>query len=510
MARKRLSVRKIHDVLRLKAAGLSHRAIARSCLIGKETVREYLARAAEAGVSWPLPEGLRDEELEHLLFPHELKSFQKAAEPDWAKVHQELRKKGVTRRLLWKEYREGELGGYGYSQFCERLNRWAKALVPVLRVPHKGGEKMFVDYAGLTVPYTERVTGESREAQVFVAALGASSATYAEAHASQELANWIGGHVRAFEYFGGVVEALVPDNAKMGVTSACFYEPELNPTYQALAEHYETAVLPTRVKCPKDKAKVETAVKVVEQRILAPLRHRRFFSVEEINEALRPGLEELNTRLMPHLGKSRRQLFEELDRPALRPLPSRPFEPAEWKRARVGVDYHVAYGKHYYSVPYQYLHKEVECRATAQTVEVFYKGERIASHVRDDTPHHHTTLPEHRPESHRAYLEWSPERFIRWAERTGPLTEEMVRSIMERRRHPEHGYRAVLGLMRLGARYGEERLEAACRRALGFDLISFRGVRNILEAGLDRVKSEEPSSRPEKPHQNLRGSRYYS
>lgn len=509
MARTRLSMRKIREALRLKAAGLSYRAIARACLIGKETVREYLGRAAEAGLTWPLPEGLSEEELERRLFPNEPVSVRKESEPDWALVHRELRKKGVTRQVLWEEYRVGFPQGYHYSQFCERYRRWTKALTPVLRILHKAGEKMFVDYAGMTVAYTERETGEAREAAVFVAALGASSLTYAEAQAGQGLSNWISGHVHAFEYFGGVAEALVPDNTKTGVTSACFYEPELNPTYQALAEYYGAAVLPTRVQAPKYKAKVETAVKIVEM-LLARLRKRQFFSLEEINAALRPLVDALNDRLMEHLGKSRRQLYEELDRPALRPLPAVAFEMAEWSRARVNIDYHVAFAKHNYSVPYRYLHKQVEVRATAKTIEIFYKGERIASHIRNDTPYHYTTLPEHRPESHRAYLEWNPERFVHWAEQAGPFAAEMVRRIMDSRPHPEQGYRASLGLMRLGTRYGNERLEAACERALTFDLVSFRAVRNILEAGMDRLKAEKASARPEKPHANLRGPGYYS
>jgi transposase len=403
MAQARLSMRKIREVLRLKASGLSYRAIARVCLIGKETVREYLGRAAEAGLSWPLPEAITEEEIEGRLFPREPISVRKESEPNWSDIHRELRKKGVTRELLWEEYRLGAPRGYHYSQFCERYRRWTKVLTPVLRMPHKAGEKMFFDYAGMTVPYTERETGEKREAAVFVAALGASSLTYAEAQASEELSNWIGGHVQAFEYFGGITEAVVPDNTKTGVRSACFYEPELNQTYQALAEFYGTAVLPTRVTHPKDKAKVETGVKVV-QTLLARLRKRQFFGLEEINDALRPLLEDLNGRVMEHLGKSRRQLFEELDQPALRELPPVPFEMAEWVRARVNIDYHVAYAKHNYSVPYRYLRKKVEVRATARTVDVFYKGERIGSHIRDDTPYHYTTLAEHRPDSHRAVL----------------------------------------------------------------------------------------------------------
>lgn len=509
MARARLSMRKIKEVLRLKASGLSYRAIARACLIGKETVREYLLRAEEAGVKWPLPEGLSEEELERRLFPGEPVLIRKEAEPDWARIHRELRKKSVTRQLLWEEYRQGSPDGYSYSQFCERYRCWTKPLHPVLRIPHKGGEKMFVDYAGLTVPYTDRLTGEEREAQVFVATLGASSLTYAEAQASQTVADWIAGHVRAFDYFGGLPRAVVPDNLKSGVTAACFYEPDLNPSYQALAEYYDTAVLPTRVKAPTHKAKVESGVKVTEQRVLAPLRHRKFFGLEEINEAMRPLLEELNDRPMSHLGKSRRELYEELDRPALRPLPAVPFEIAEWDRVRVNVDFHVVFAKHYYSVQYRFIGREVDLRATGRTIEVFLKGERIASHVRDDTPYAYSTLPEHRPENLQSYLSWNPERFLRWAEKAGPATAEVVSRIMAGRAHPEQGYRASLGLMRLGARYGAERLEAACGRALSFEMFSYRGVKNILESGADRLKPEG-AGKPEKPHVNLRGPRYYS
>lgn len=509
MARTRLSMRKIKEVLRLNATGVSNRSIAVACKIGKETVREYLRRAAEARLVWPLPEEIADGELERRLFPAELKTDRKEAVPDWARIHRELRRKGVTRKLLWEEYRSGAPAGYSYSQFCERYHRWTKAVSPVLRVPHKAGEKTFVDYAGLTVPYTPPGDRDPRQAQIFVAALGASSLTYAEAQESQALTNWIDGHVHAFDCFGGVTEALVPDNIKTGVTSACYYEPEINPTYQALAEHYGTAVLPTRVAEPTDKAKVETAVKVVEF-LLAGLRNRQFFSIAEINEALRPRLEELNDRVMEHVGRSRRELYEELDRPALRPLPAEPFEPAEWLSVRVNVDYHVVYNKHYYSVPFRHIRKRVELRATSRTVEIFLQGERIASHVRDDTAYRYTTLSEHMPAAHRAVLDWNPQRFVRWAARLGPAVSEMVDRIMAGRPHPEQGYRACLGLMRLGSRFGEERLEAACARALSFGLVSYRGVRNILDAGLDRLKAETASGRAGKPHANLRGPDYYS
>jgi len=510
MAKKRLSMRKIREVLRLRHSGLSIRAIARACSIGRETVREYLYRASEAGLSWPLPNELSDKALEQQLFPSVIKIYGQRSSPDWVLIHQELRKKGVTRRLLWEEYKQEEKDYYRYSQFCELYRRWAKNLSPPMRLAHKAGEKLFVDYAGLTMCYTDRSTGAEKKAYIFVATWGASNYTYAEAHPGQTLTSWISGHIRAFEYFGGVPVLLVPDNTKTGVTSACYYEPDINPTYQEFAHHYGTAVLPTRVNRPKDKAKVEKGVQTVEYWLIAPLRKRQFFSIAEINHALKDRLEELNTREMQHLKKSRREMFEELDQPVLRPLPRTAFEVAEWKRAKVNIDYHVEFKKHYYSVPYKLIKKYVDIRATDQVIEVFYNRERISSHKRDDTPGRHSTHPEHMPESHRQYAEYHPERFIKWAKRIGDLTEQLVNRIFSSRPHPEHGYRACLGLMRLESRYGKERLEAASKRALFFGLYSFRGVRNILEAGLDKLPLEESTRGDSKAHANIRGTDYYS
>jgi len=509
MARKRLSMRKIKEVLRLKhEGGLSIRAIARACSIGKETVRDYLCRASEAGIGWPLPEGLDDEELELRLFSSVLKSSARRRCPNWAMVHQELRRKGVTRQLLWREYKEEDPDFLGYSQFCELYRRWSRQLHPSMRVPHRAGEKLYVDFAGLTMSYTSG--GEEKKAFVFVATWGASNYTYAEAFSGQDLTSWISGHIHAFEYFGGVPEALVPDNTKTGVTSPCYYEPDLNPTYQELARHYGTVVLPTRVKAPKDKAKVEKGVQTVEYWLMAPLRKRQFFSIDEINQALWERLEGLNARTMPHFEKSRREMFEELDQPVLKPLPQTGFEVAEWKRAKVGIDYHVEFKKHYYSVPYKLIQKQVDIRATDRVVEVFYKNNRVSSHKRDDSPGRHSTHPEHMPEAHRQYAEWNPERFHKWAERIGELTVELVSHIFSSRRHPEQGYRSCLGLMRLESRYGKERMEAAAKRALFFGYYSYKGVKNILEAGLDQVELEEPVGIMRKIHPNIRGTDYYS
>ena len=511
MAQKRLSMRKIQEILRLKhESGLSNRAIARACSISKETVKEYLAKASEAGLSWPLGEEMSEEALESLLYPPLVQVEGRRRVPDWAEVHQELKRKGVTRRLLWLEYKENESDSLGYSQFCELYKRWAGTLDPVMRLTHKAGEKLFIDYAGLTIPYVNQTTGEQQEADVFVATLGASSYIYAEAQASQAMDSWIGGHVRAFEFFGGVPEILVPDNTKTGVTSPCRYEPDINPTYQDMAEHYGAAVIPTRVRHPRDKAKVESGVQVVEYWVIAPLRKRQFFSIEEINQAVWEKLEDLNLREMRHLGKSRKELFEELDKPALRPLPERAYELAEWKRAKVSIDYHVEYSGHYYSVPYPLIHKTVDLRATENVIEVFYKSRRVASHRREESRGRHSTLLEHMPETHRRYGEWNPERFIRWAEQSGSATAEMVRTLLSARRHPEQGYRSSLGLLRLETHYGKDRLEASCRRALSFGLHSYKGVKNILEAGLDKVSQEEPVSVPAKEHSNIRGTGYYS
>jgi transposase len=379
-----------------------------------------------------------------------------------------------------------------------------------MRIPHKAGEKLFVDYAGLTMCYTDPSSGEEKKAYIFVATWGASSYTYAEAHPSQSLTSWIGGHIKAFEYFGGVPELLVPDNTKTSVTSACYYEPDLNPTYSELARHYGTAVLPTRVRHPKDKAKVEKGVQVVEYWLIAPLRKRQFFSIEEINEALWERLQDLNSRPMQHMKRSRLEMFEELDKPVLRPLPEKTFEVAEWKRAKVSIDYHVEFKKHYYSVPFTLVRKHVDIRATGQVVEVFYNTRRVSSHERDDTPGRYSTHPEHMPESHRHYAEYNPERFINWAKKIGELTEQLVDNIFSSRAHPEHGYRSCLGLMRLESRYGKERLEAASKRALFFGLYSFKGVRNILEAGLDKAPLEESTAVVSKAHTNIRGTDYYS
>ena len=512
MPKERLTVRKIREVLRLKwELGLSNRAIGRACKISCSTVSEYVQRGSQAGLSWPLPEGMTREELEVQLYPNkEATRREKRPIPDWQTVHKELKRKGVTLSLLWMEYRQEHPQGYGYSQFCHRYRLWRKQLNPPMRQKHKAGEKLFVDYAGQTIQVVDPETGEIREAQIFVATLGASNYTYAEAHWSQSLPNWIGAHVRALVFFGGVPEVLVPDNLKAGVTSPNLYEPDLNPTYQEFARHYGVAVVPARVRKPKDKAKVEVSVQVVERWILARLRDRKFIGLADANQAIRELLDELNQREMKHLGQSRLALFIELDQPRLAPLPLRAYEYAVWKVARVHIDYHVVFEKHYYSVPYTLSGKEVHIRATEKTIEIFYQRRRVASHPRSKAKGRFSTHSVHMPPEHQFYSQWSPERFLRWAREIGEQTTELVSIALDARGHPEQAYRTCLGILGLAKRYSPLRLEAACARANAAGIYSYRGVNNILKNKLDQQPLEPEADQPLPPHENIRGKNYYN
>jgi len=505
-------MRKIKEVLRLKwAQGLSHRQIAKACGIGRPTVTEYLRRATDAGLSWPLPSDLDEAELERRLFPPPpCLPAQARGLPQWSVVHRELRRKGVTLFLLWQEYREVHPEGYQYSWFCEHYRAWAGKLDVVMRQDHRAGEKLFIDYAGQTLPVVDRLTGEVREAQIFVAVLGASNYTYAEATWTQCLPDWIGSHRRCLEYLGGVPEILVPDNLRAGVTRAHRYEPDTNPTYQDMAEHYGLAVLPARVRRPRDKAKVESGVLLVERWILAALRHRHFFSLSELNAAIAELLETLNARPFKKLPGSRRELFEHIDKPALRPLPAEAYVYAEWKKARVHIDYHVEVDGHYYSVPHALIKKQLEMRITHHTIECFYRGHRVASHRRSALKGRHTTTEAHMPESHRQAGGWSPERLSNWAAKTGPATAQLIRTVLSSRKHPQQGYRSCLGILRLAKAYGDARLEAACRRALALGTHSYKSIESILKHGLDdKPLPEQAALALPEDHANLRGPSYY-
>lgn len=505
-------MRKIKEVLRLRwGSGLSERTVAASCSLARSTVGKYTQRAKAAGLSWPLPEGMTEEELEQRLFSAgPAQDTGPRFVPDWTEIHQQLRRKSVTLQLVWEEYKQAHPDGFRYTQFCVRYREWRSTLELPMRQEHKAGEKMFVDYCGQTMPVTDHETGEVRETQVFVAVLGASNYTYAEAFWSQSLPEWCAAHVHALQYFGGVPALVIPDNLKAGVSLANRYEPEANRTFEDLAEHYGFAILPTRVRKPKDKAKVEKGVQDVERRVLAPLRNRTFFSLPELNEAISWLLLQYNTRPFQKLQGTRRSLFEQLDKPALSPLPSRPYEYAEWRKARVNIDYHVAVDGHYYSVPYQLVNQPLDVRVTTTAVECFHKNKRVASHMRSPRQGQYTTVTAHMPKSHQDYAQWTPERLVRWAEKTGPETVSAVEKILTSRPHPQQGFRACLGLMRLGKEYGSERLEAACTRALASEAVGFKSIESILKRGLDKLPL--PQKTPEKPpldHDNIRGPEYY-
>src|SRR5664280_1565510 len=464
--RPRTAMRKIREILRLALGeGLSRRATGAATGLPYTTVSDHLVRAVKAGLGWPLPEDIDDAQLEARLFAKaEPPPSASRPLPDWPTVHRELRRKGMTLQLLHMEYKERQPDGYQYTQFCRHYRTWARHLDVVMRQEHRAGEKLFVDFAGQTIPITDPRTGEITAAQLFVAVLGASSYTYAEALPSQELPHWIAAHVHAFSFLGGCTRLIVPDNLRSGVTRAHRYEPDINPTYAEMAAHYGAAVIPARPYKPRDKAKAEQGVLLAERWILAALRHRTFFSLAEANEAIRERLAWLNARPFRKLPGSRASLFAELDRPALRPLPVTPYEYAVWKAARVNIDYHVEVERHYYSVPYGLVGERVDIRASARTIEVFARGRRVASHPRSGAVGRHTTETAHMPESHRRHLEWTPGRLVAWGEQTGPATGALVAAILASRPHPEQGFRSCLGIFRLGRRHGEARMEAACAR----------------------------------------------
>ena len=511
MPAERVSMRKTREILRLRwGLQRSLRDTAASCGVGATTVHDVVARARAAGLRWPLPAELDDAALEARLYPPP-KGRDGRPLPDFTTLYRELKRRGVTLELLWQEYRQGHPEcGYGYSRFCDLYRAWRGQLDLVMRQEHRAGEKLFVDYAGRGIDIVDPEPGTVTEAPVFVAALGASSFTYAEACDGQDLRSWVAAHIHTFEYIEGVAAITVPDNLKAGVTTPDRYEPELNPTYRELAAHYGTTIIPARVRRPRDKAKVENAVQQVERWVLAPLRHQRFFSVAEANQAIRARLVWLNDRPLTRLAGTRRSLWRDLDRPALRPLPPRRFDIPTWKTAvGVNIDYHLEFDYHYYSVPYALVGKRVDVRATATVVEIFRHSRRVASHRRSYVRGGFTTDPAHRPDAHRRYAEWTPSRLIRWAETIGPATAAVVRQILERRPHPEQGFRSCLGILSLARRHDAARVEQACRRARALGAASYRSVKSILTHGLDRQPLPAPPTGPALAHEHIRGPAYY-
>jgi transposase len=506
----RVSMRKIKDVLRLSATGMAQRQIARAVHIGLGSVNAYLNRAAEIDLQWADAQSLDEAELKQRLYPSTPPVNERFVAPDFGKIHQELKGKGVTRQLLWEEYlQQYPDNALKYSQFCQRYREWVAGLKRSMRQIHKAGEKLFVDYAGPTIPIVNPHTGEFREAQVFVAVLGASNYTYAEATWSQKIPDWVGSHVRAFTFFGGVPEIVVPDQLKSAVTRACRYDPDINLTYHQMIRYYRSAVIPARPSKPKDKAKAENAVLVVERWILARLRHHTFFTLAELNQVIRALLEDLNQRPFKQLPGSRAEAFAKLDRPALKPLPTRPYQYTEIKLARVNVDYHVEYESHFYSVPHALVRRQLEIRASDNTITLFHQGKQVAAHARSRIPGF-TTRPEHMPPAHRRHRLWNPQRLVGWADQVGPHTGRFTRALLAHRDHPEQAYRTWLGLLELSRSYGTPRLEAACERALKIKAYRYKHVKNILTQGLDQLPLALNVPQIEHDdHENIRGADYY-
>ena len=510
MPAEKTHMRKIREILRLKyTSQLSNREIAKSCSTARSTVAGCLERASRASISWPLPDALDDTALELLLYPAVVVSEAVRAAPQWSLLQKEMRKKNVTLALLWDEYKAGQPDGYQYSQFCKLYKEFTGSVDCCMRQCHLAGEKLFVDYCGQTVPLADPATGIVKEAQVFVAVMGASSYTYAEATLSQSLPDWLGSHVRAFRFFGGLPQIIVPDNLRSAVSKPCRYEPKLNPSYAELADHYNVAVMPARVRKPRDKAKAEAGVQLVQRWILAVLRNRTFFSLDELNEAIALLLIRLNAKPFRKISGSRESLFTELDKPALAPLPNNHYEYADWLPVRLGFNYHIQIEDHFYSAPHQLKNEKLDARLTILTVELFHKSKRVASHVRK-YKRGYSTVPEHMPKAHREYAEWTPERLIKWAAETGESTAKLVDGILAGKVHPQQGFVSCMGVISLSKKYGKERVEAGSQRALAIGGISYTSLKSILVNGLDsKPLPLQTVTKPGVIHPNLRGKNYY-
>lgn len=511
----KLSMRKTREVLRLKfELDLSDRQISKSTRVSRSAVSDYLRRFAVSGLSWPLPPELADADIDARLFPPKpaLPDALRPA-PDWAVVNREMRRKGVTLFLLWQEYKASHPEGFLYSWFCDHYREWAGKLDAVMRQEHLAGEKCFVDYCGQTMPVTDRHTGEIHQAQIFVGVMGASNYTYAEATFSQKLPDWIGSHIRMLEYFGAVPEILVPDNLKSGVSKTCRYEPDTNPSYHDFANHYGIAVIPARSRKPRDKAKVECGVLVVSRWVLACLRDRAFFSLAELNASIGELLARLNRRPFKKLAGCRETQFRTVDYPAMRALPLERHIFSEWKKVRMGLDYHVDLGDgHYYSAPYKLIGKQLDVSFSEYVVEILYRGQRVASHARlHSGGKKHQTLTAHMPEGHSKMAEWTPERIVNWGASVGVHTSKLIETLIKRKPHPQQAFRAAAGIIRLGKHYGNGRVEAACRRACLTNAISYTSVDSILKHRLDELPLPQDSPQSSLPiyHDNVRGPGYY-
>jgi transposase len=512
MATERLPMRKTREVLRLRwELGLTVRETSRGLGVSVGVVQKTSSRATLAGLNWEAVKGLDDVALEERLYGRPAGASDDRPRPDPVYLHKELRRAGVTLELLHLEYLEAPPTGLRYTAFCDVYRRWVAKSGVVMRQVHKAGEKCFVDYSGKRPAYVDPQTGELIEVEFFVAVLGASNYTYAEATATQQVDDFVGAHVRAYAYFGGVTEITVPDQLKSAITTPSRYEPGVQRTYGEMARHYGTAIVPARPYKPRDKSKVEVGVQIAQRWILARLRNETFFSLAALNKRIAELREELNRRPMRKLGGATRlELFERFDRPALRPHPATAYEISEWRQVRVNLDYHIELDKHWYSVPYGLVHEQLWACATATTVQIFYRDQRVASHARSRVAHKHTTDPAHMPEAHRKHAA-GVEGVLAWAASVGPMTEAMVRRLLDSNPVREQGWRSARGLQRVGEQHGPERTELACERALRLGARSYRPVANILSLGRERVPlpGDEPANAPAIDHENVRGPGYY-
>lgn len=501
-------MRKILEVLRLKfEGGHSDRVIAASVDVGHTSVGDYVLRAKAAGLSWPLPAGMDDAQLDKLLFPPPAPKNVRRTTPEFGRIYAELRRPNVTLSLLWTEYKEQHPDGYQLSQYCELYNRWAGKLRLSMRQHHRAGEKMFVDFSGGTLDVINPLTGEVKAAKLFVAVMGASSYTFVSAVFSEDLPSWLGCHVKAFEFFGGVPAIVVPDNLKSGVQSPHLYEPEINRSYTDLATHYGTCVIPARVRKPKDKAKVEVGVQVAQRWILAALRDRTFHSLAELNEAIAPLLLKLNSRLMREIGRSRLELFAQIDAPTLQPLPANSYEFAQWKKGKIHPDYHMQFDDHFYSTPYQVRGQEAWARGTERLVEILVNNLRVASHERSYVKWAYSTLDAHMAPAHQRQADHTIPRVMAWAGSIGPSALALVEVVMSRKKHPEQGVKTCFGILGFSKTFGPQRLENACVRALRFKTFTYKSIQSILQSRLD--EQAEPQARALPRHGNIRGGDYF-
>lgn len=513
MAQERISMRKIKEVLRLHyEAGLSQANIAKVSNISRYTVQQYIMRFTATGLSWPLSENINDTILEHKLFPGKSKKSIRPA-LDYGYLLKEIRRPDATLSVLWEEYKQQNPEGYQYSYFCDLFNAYRGKLNYSMRQEHKAGEKTFLDFGDSPLVIIDRQTGQETSTKIFVSVWGASNLMYAESSLDEKLATWISLNIHALEFYGCCSRAMVPDNLKSAVSKASRYEPDINPTYAEFAEHYGTVIFPARPYRPKDKSRAENGVKLAKRWILFRLRNQTFYSLSELNVAIRVQLTDFNRRIMKKMKKSRRELFELWDKPHALPLPEKRYEFAEWKKAKVQFNYHIAYDSHHYSVPYTFIHKEVDIKATRNLLEIYHRGNRICSHARSYKEHGYTTVREHMPEQHAKYLEWTPERILSYAGKYGVSVKAMIQEVMARRRFPEQAYKSCMGIIRLEHTYSAERLNLACRRALEYRAYSYRSVMNILEKRLDQQESLSLTSTSSitatRNHENIRGADYY-